>query len=186
MLTKAQQKREQDKKNKAKLYWDQILSDGYLQCRVCKDILSLDNFSQCIQLSKKRGYVLYNTECKHCRKTRAFDDNNFNKTSLEDVLHARLSVAIARARSKKIPLNIDLEFLISLWKNQNGKCFYSGRQLSLLINDPNKVSIDRVDSSKGYLKDNVVLCCNLVNYLKVDLSLDYFKEIIIDIYNNFC
>ena len=50
--------------------------------------------------------------------------------------------------------------------------------------NPNKPSIDRVDSSKGYTKDNVVIVSWRVNDLKADASLkelelihEYYKSI---------
>lgn len=43
--------------------------------------------------------------------------------------------------------------------------------------------IDRVDSSKGYFKDNVVPCCKVCNRAKSDLSLAEFKDWIIKLYN---
>ena len=39
------------------------------------------------------------------------------------------------------------------------------------------VSVDRVDSNKGYLKDNVVLCCDSVNTMKMKLDTKEFLNI---------
>lgn len=36
--------------------------------------------------------------------------------------------------------------------------------------------LDRVDSNKGYLKENVVPCCEICNKAKRDLSLCQFKK----------
>lgn len=45
--------------------------------------------------------------------------------------------------------------------------------------------IDRIDSSKGYEKDNVVSCCKNCNSAKMELSVKDFKNHIIKIYNHF-
>lgn len=37
------------------------------------------------------------------------------------------------------------------------------------------VSVDRIDSNKGYLKDNVQLVCMVINQMKSDLNLDELK-----------
>ena len=38
-------------------------------------------------------------------------------------------------------------------------------------------SVDRIDSTKGYTKDNITLCLNIINRFKGDTSLDFFKKI---------
>ncbi len=40
--------------------------------------------------------------------------------------------------------------------------------------DFNKVSPDRVDPSKGYTEDNVVLCCWGINRMKLNIPYDEF------------
>lgn len=35
-------------------------------------------------------------------------------------------------------------------------------------------SLDRIDSSKGYYRENVVLCCNIVNLMKSDMPINEF------------
>ena len=46
------------------------------------------------------------------------------------------------------------------------------------------VSVDRVDSNKGYLKDNVVLCCDSVNTMKMKLDTKEFLNICNKIINH--
>lgn len=43
--------------------------------------------------------------------------------------------------------------------------------------------IDRIDSSKGYSKDNCVPCCEVCNRMKLDYDLDFFYNHIEKIYN---
>ena len=38
-------------------------------------------------------------------------------------------------------------------------------------------SLDRMDPTKGYTKDNVCLCCWIVNHMKKNLAVDEFKSI---------
>lgn len=38
----------------------------------------------------------------------------------------------------------------------------------------NIVSIDRIDSTKGYTKDNTQLVCDIVNRMKLDLPMNEF------------
>lgn len=40
----------------------------------------------------------------------------------------------------------------------------------------NTVSVDRLDSSKGYTLENVVLCCAAINRMKMDMTVDEFRR----------
>ena len=41
----------------------------------------------------------------------------------------------------------------------------------------NTVSIERINSEVGYVKDNIVLVCHIVNIMKSDFDVDYFFSI---------
>ncbi len=53
----------------------------------------------------------------------------------------------------------------------NGKYVYNG--------------IDRVDNTKGYIYENCVPCCGVCNKMKLNHSVDNFKQFISKIYNHF-
>ena len=42
---------------------------------------------------------------------------------------------------------------------------------------PYNISIDRIDSSKGYIKGNIQLVCGIVNVMKSDSSEDEFLQL---------
>lgn len=71
----------------------------------------------------------------------------------------------ARHRPKEFDLTRD--FIEALWNKQNGKCAYT--QLQIFLPSPSKpaqvdtASLDRIDSSKGYVKDNVEFVSVFVN-----------------------
>ena len=44
--------------------------------------------------------------------------------------------------------------------------------------------VDRIDSTKGYTRNNVLPCCKNCNSAKMTLSINDFKELIINIYKN--
>lgn len=73
--------------------------------------------------------------------------------------------------------DIDEYFLIFLLEKQNGKCFYSEKQLVTLgRKHPWQPSLDRIDSNKGYTRDNVVLCTVAENYAKNCFDTEQFLE----------
>lgn len=69
---------------------------------------------------------------------------------------------------------ITTETVWELWKLQAGLCAYSGVEMTCEFNCPHTISIDRIDSTRGYEPDNVVLCCAHVNLMKrLDLPADF-------------
>lgn len=103
---------------------------------------------------------------------------NERPRTLKDVLSQRLVAAKSRrAQNDKKVCDITLEDLLRQFEDQRGLCYYSGTSLSLRPNDINGLSLDRVDSEKGYVKGNVVLCGAIVNKMKTDLSVEQFIEI---------
>jgi hypothetical protein len=74
------------------------------------------------------------------------------------------------AEKRGIEWNLNLEYVKSLPMI----CFYTGDDLVLGQNKPNTISLDRIDSSKGYSEENVVFCCANVNRFKASISLDDF------------
>lgn len=59
-------------------------------------------------------------------------------------------------------------------------CYYTGIDMQEAKDSGNTQhcrSIDRVDSSKGYVKGNVVACSTTVNKLKGDLTLKQIKQL---------
>jgi hypothetical protein len=54
--------------------------------------------------------------------------------------------------------NLTLVYLEELWQKQSGRCYYSDIEMQYNKNEW-KISLERIDTSKGYTQDNVVLCC---------------------------
>ena len=88
---------------------------------------------------------------------------------------------------KNMDLEVDRFFIEELWDNQKGLCFWT--QVPLLKNGPpkhpQKASLDRIDPSKGYLKENVVLTCQFANLGKSDVNIRSFFEFLRILRNTF-
>jgi hypothetical protein len=67
--------------------------------------------------------------------------------------------------------------LLVLHREQEGKCYYTGLEYSLCERGPLYMTVDRVDSSLGYIDGNVVLCCWFVNCAKNVWPLEQMKEL---------
>ena len=66
--------------------------------------------------------------------------------------------------------DITKENLKELWDKQNGICPYSGLKMTLEFGYMNSASLDRIDSSKGYMKNNIQFVVLPINYLKNSYS----------------
>lgn len=169
--------------NKAKKHWEVIIASGKNICSKCKEEKLLKNFRP-LPASEliKRGYMCYTSHCNECdaKRGKAYKLSKFS--SLEGRVSFILSSISRRCKDKKMKTDLDFDFLIDLYRKQNGKCYYSGVSMDFYINSLTLMSVDRLDSNIGYLKDNVVMCCWVINNMKQDLSvsdfIDWCKKVI--------
>lgn len=67
--------------------------------------------------------------------------------------------------------DLDAQFIKDLLVKQNMKDYYTG----IVPTNSLDYSIDRIDSQKGYTKDNIVITTNNINTMKMDMPLEVFK-----------
>lgn len=139
---------------------------GLKKCSRCKQILNIEEFSR----SDLNGY------CTYCRKCDVQKAKERCSKSIYNRLLYKLKSSERTAKRKNMPFNISTEYLLLLWKKQNGKCYYTDREMSIKTDQPNVVSIDRIDSKIGYIEGNICLCCAKINIMKSDLSIEEFKD----------
>jgi hypothetical protein len=89
-----------------------------------------------------------------------------------------------RSKKKNWNYDIDTNFIQELFNKQGGKCaitkipfiFNSIKNKTPNKKDPFAPSLDRIDSSKGYTKDNVRIVCIIVNYALNEFGYDVFAK----------
>ena len=87
---------------------------------------------------------------------------------------------IRNAAKRKIDFNLTIEYAWDLFLKQEKKCVLSEEPLCFKrgIKENNlSASLDRIDSSKGYIKGNVQWVGKEINYMKRDLSENEFMYI---------
>jgi len=90
-----------------------------------------------------------------------------------------------RAKKDGFELDIDPNYIWDLFIQQDGKCALTNWKISFNKNRKlNTVSVDRIDSTKGYIKGNVQLTNKLVNRCKLNCPEDLFYDICKSIYLN--
>jgi 5-methylcytosine-specific restriction endonuclease McrA len=78
--------------------------------------------------------------------------------------------AYRRATKSGKSFNITNDDMLSLWVKQQGLCVYTKLPLQIEPNQLATVSLDRIDSSRGYEPDNVQLVCSVINVMKTSMS----------------
>ena len=88
-----------------------------------------------------------------------------------------------RSTAKGLESDIDYKFLMELFDKQEGKCYYTGLKMKTEKGKTYDImSLDRVNSSIGYMKDNVVFCINSINMMKADHDMEDVDKIFEAIY----
>lgn len=80
------------------------------------------------------------------------------------------------AKTKNLEFEVSIEYLWELYEHQNGKCALTG--MDIYFNDYNldqkTASLDRIDSSKGYIPGNVQWVHKEINRMKSNFPTDGF------------
>lgn len=152
---------------------------------------------QCGESNEINFYPYRKNKCKQCVIKQVSDryrnfsldektdyQNGNKKWVTNNILNYRLVSAKNRAKYKNLEFNITLNDLEELFKEQNYICPYSGLELTHSYdgNKLNTISLDRIDSNKGYTKDNIQIISSLVNEMKNSLDNNDFLIMIKKIY----
>ena len=124
-------------------------------------------------------YSHLHSTCKKCLWQR-------NKSSLSTDMVRKLLNNSRRSYSTRQNIagyNLTKEYIQELLERQEYKCYYTGVPLKI-GNKLTNPTIDRIDSSKGYIIGNVVICTEIANIMKNDLSISEMKHQIELWYNN--
>lgn len=115
-------------------------------CRECNTILPIYNFQQ----NKKHKNGINICKCTKCHEK--------NKCPFQVLLSHMKSSSKKRNHP---PPEHTIDDLKNIFQQQKGKCFISGKLMSLKHgdNDPLNMSPERINNSKHYTKENVVLIC---------------------------
>ena len=137
----------------------------YRVCLTCKRILYFTQFRSHNEKYKSHGWPDPNNKrrlsrCKFCE--------SIEQKSKRDARPAKRLFLLARRRAKrdKVPFNITIKYLESIWPKDNkcpilGKLFKSG-----IKNKWDLPTVDKVIRKKGYVKGNVAIISYRANYIK--------------------
>jgi hypothetical protein len=158
---------------------------GSKLCQQCNTVKDVNDFYK----DKSSSFGLH-TYCKMCSvyntQVWASTYDGFIKKIYTEIQHN------LKKKAKQLSFNITIEDIKQLYTKQKGLCALSGLTLTYnalpkekqeehIINYCN-ISVDRIDSTKGYEKDNIQLVCAIVNRMKTDMKdntfIDFCKKIV--------
>jgi hypothetical protein len=145
------------------------------QCVECKEDKELSEF----YYHRQRKY--YMSSCKICNNKRSIKFYKDLKiiNNLDFQLRSRASELTRRSKIKNLPYDIKMyQTLKEIYKNQNGLCYYTKIEMDtngFKDDNPKCFVVDRIIPEKGYVKDNMVFCCNAINRIKSSFSITELK-----------
>ncbi len=110
--------------------------------------------------------------------------NKQRKWRSNNLIHYRVESAKHRALRKGIVFEITDEDIVNKLSEQNNKCYISKQTISMIENDWYSLSLDRLDNSLGYTKDNTIVVTKFVNSSKNDLPLNIFLKMLKEVCDN--
>ena len=123
----------------------------------------------------------YRSECKDCSKKGVIK----NISTLEGYIKNSVNSAKKRAIKYNRKFNITYIDILKMWNEQKGRCKISGIKMTHIIgnkkntlNNPTNMSIDRIDSFKGYTINNIQLVTNFIQTCKMDLDISVFRDLL--------
>ena len=142
-------------------------------CCNCKCTFPIEDFPKATNKSG-HGY-----RCKECSRKR---ENEIKSNNLRVYFADLLKTSKQSAKKRKIDCHeLDVDFLVKLYEQQDGRCAISGIPMTHIAGQgviPTNISMDRIDNSIGYKKDNVQLTCRFINQAKMNMPMEQFTELL--------
>lgn len=155
--------------------------DTHKFCTDCNQLKNIDDFyksqrgSKCIECKLKitREYKRNKRKNKSYRLLES-------KKQKERRVRLWMNTLIHDSKYRKTDHTLTVDELRDIFEKQNGLCYWF--KIPLIPSEhkkhPQQPSIDRLDRTKGYTKDNVVLCCYSANIGRNDNDLEIWTDFI--------
>jgi hypothetical protein len=132
-------------------------------------------------VKSSRNGIVSRFNCSDCNIEQDFLDHvlikkkcNCKPNTIDSVWREiQRSATGKKSKRTAIEINITKNYIVRLFKKQEGRCALSNEDIILGVN----ASLDRIDSNKGYIKGNVQWVHKDVNLMKGMFSLSRFLEV---------
>lgn len=134
---------------------------------------------------RQKASMKRHNSCHKCASKLKRGNNSPHWKGAEHVPASVLAkIRCTLVRGRTLECRITVEDLEDVWIKQNGSCCLTGLPLSfpeVLYTNENKkkgsASVDRIDSSIGYVKGNIQFVDKRINNMKQDLSQEEFIDL---------
>lgn len=145
----------------------------------------------CGRVTNVKAYQLLTGNTKSCGCKRRRDRKQHkNWRGVGEIASKHWQLIKQGAKRRKLPYEISMEYAWSLFVKQKGLCALSGREivfaesLSLHAHGFTTASLDRIDSSKGYVEGNIQWVHKKVNIMKGKMTDEELVSFCVDIANH--
>lgn len=168
-----------------------ILTKEYLEEHYVKQNKSLRTIAQEIGFKRKsivsKALEIHGITKREHTKSEKLENFWKGRRSHHTISGSFFNSIVNGARQRNIEIMITIDYIWSLFEKQNGKCALSGLSLRFNLSGENRntrtASLDRIDSSKGYIEGNVQWVHRQINKMKMDLDesefIDFCKAVFI-------
>lgn len=154
----------------------------FLQCWYCNKEKRLMFFPYRKGRSENKDKICKQCKAEEHRQRRLHHSKDQIITSLLTNMKSSIKKKINKCRSEFKESSLTKDDVYDVLNKQNDRCAYTNRILAFEYNNINKISIDRIDSSRGYVKENIQLVCWCANQAKNNLDENEFLSMVDDIY----
>ena len=127
-----------------------VISEEKKTCNTCNVLQSISNYH--------KG----TNKCKDCSHTSATEYLNTFKGFMNKLYRSAKGTAKNRTNKGRIEageFTITEDDIVDQWNAQNGLCYYSKMQMFTHTHHDWQCSLERKDTTKGYIKENIALVC---------------------------
>ena len=149
-------------------------------CTKCNQEKHLDCFYK-----NRKNKELCSSWCKDCSKKESAKSVERLNSTIRGRAISALRNAKRRITKNGHELFLNVDDVVELWEKQSGVCAYSGREMTFSSKSLNTMSLERIDSSIGYTKENTILVCNAINRMKSNFELEDFRAMCLDVAMHF-
>lgn len=139
---------------------------------------------KCVPCGKTRDiyvqYIFKTVECLQCRSVKKRGYKNKGWKGCGEISGTAFRSIMKGAKARNLDFTITIEYIWDLFLKQDGKCALTGSKLEFPIHlketAASTASLDRIDSSQGYIEGNVQWVHKKINLMKRDLHPDEFIQ----------
>ena len=154
---------------------------GKKRCTKCETVYDDVHGNFDVHHLTKDGMYSYTGQCKTCLSAIRSERSDRYKTDINLYVKRLLPAIRCRAKEDGLDFNLTADYLVQLWQEQGGLCYYMGTQMDLQAATSDRKSphidfpsVDMVDPAIGYVTGNVVWCTWGINRMKNNLTKDQF------------